>query len=271
MASSTAAARVARDRAARVGRRRDLRPRAVPLRRWRACSRRRTRTWRSSSSTTAPSDDTLAVLRGYGSAITVVALRAREGLGPTRDAGLQLAAGEYVVFLDADDLLEPDGIAIQVEYARRNPESGLVFGDGTVFEDPTQAGNRLYPERIEGLLADAGGTYTATCTDCSSPSAARPGAGAAVARGRPRRAGVHHAQRGTGLRLLPAGGTAVPRDRAHGAGRAVLRAEESMSRIHAPGERCSSARERSSSSSAGAGLRAGVGRGVGRRDAAAEA
>ena len=60
-----------------------------------------------------------------------------------RNNGLRNSSGQYVQFLDADDLLEPRKLERQVEYLERHPEVDIVYGDVRFFstEDPDE---RLY-------------------------------------------------------------------------------------------------------------------------------
>jgi hypothetical protein len=83
------------------------------------------------------SDDTPAVLREFEGAIQVVRL---EGLGVSaaRNAGLARARGEYVVCLDADDLLVSGGLAAQVARFERHPDIDAVFGEWYTYD--VQAG-----------------------------------------------------------------------------------------------------------------------------------
>ncbi|HKR90507.1 MAG TPA: glycosyltransferase [Phenylobacterium sp.] len=63
-------------------------------------------------------DDTLQVLRSYGTAIRVLSGPNR-GVSAARNWGLEEAAGDWIVFLDADDLLEPGAPAAQRKAAAR--------------------------------------------------------------------------------------------------------------------------------------------------------
>jgi glycosyltransferase involved in cell wall biosynthesis len=48
------------------------------------------------------------------------------GLSATRNRGLRAAVGEYVVFLDADDELEPDALASGVAILQQHPDAWMV-------------------------------------------------------------------------------------------------------------------------------------------------
>ena len=52
------------------------------------------------------------------------------GAGAARNRGIQAATGKYIALLDHDDLWCPETLAVQVEVAERNPESGLIACDG---------------------------------------------------------------------------------------------------------------------------------------------
>jgi hypothetical protein len=72
-------------------------------------------------------DGTATVLRGFEGRIRVVHLDGR-GVSAARNAGLAQAAGKYVVFLDADDLLVRGGTSAQVALLTRRPDVDAVAG-----------------------------------------------------------------------------------------------------------------------------------------------
>ena len=51
-----------------------------------------------------------------------------KGTAAARNAGIRNSSGEYIAFLDHDDLWLPYKLEHQVEYMRENPEIGLVHG-----------------------------------------------------------------------------------------------------------------------------------------------
>ena len=68
-------------------------------------------------------------------AVTVLAHEANQGAVATFNDGLELASGEFVVRLDADDMLTPGALARATALARAYPSVGLVYGHPRHFAD----------------------------------------------------------------------------------------------------------------------------------------
>src|ERR1700693_982164 len=63
------------------------------------------------------SDQTLAIARQFASREVAVVHKENQGAAATRNHALSLSQGDYIQWLDADDLLSPDKVAKQVEAA----------------------------------------------------------------------------------------------------------------------------------------------------------
>ena len=57
------------------------------------------------------------------------------GLSSARNAGLTYAAGQYIQFLDADDLILPGKVATHVAFLETHPEFGVVYCHSLYFAD----------------------------------------------------------------------------------------------------------------------------------------
>jgi glycosyltransferase involved in cell wall biosynthesis len=54
--------------------------------------------------------------------------KSNSGPGPSREMGRQAARGEFLQYLDSDDLLRPRKFELQVQALRDQPESGAAYG-----------------------------------------------------------------------------------------------------------------------------------------------
>jgi len=75
-------------------------------------------------------DETAERLAAYASqALCIHQPNSGGYVGAARNAGMARATGEYLAFLDADDIMLPGRIRRQVDFLSTHPEVGLVFSD----------------------------------------------------------------------------------------------------------------------------------------------
>jgi len=102
-------------------------------------------------------DSSAAIAHGYGPPVTCITTRPR-GLGSARNVGVEAAGGEYLTFIDADDLWPSDRLAIQLEAREATSPADLLFGHELRFP-PDGAGPR--PAQNAGTLFCRRSTFEA--------------------------------------------------------------------------------------------------------------
>jgi glycosyltransferase involved in cell wall biosynthesis len=75
------------------------------------------------------------------------------GPAAARNRGIAATSGEFVAFLDADDLWPAAALAARLEVLQRHPEAGLVFGDCRQFEEQSPWPRTLFDMGSWGLSA----------------------------------------------------------------------------------------------------------------------
>lgn len=99
-------------------------------------------------------DNTAKVMAGYADT-TVYVRQARSGPSNARNRGIAAATGEYVAFLDADDIWLPSKLEKQLRALQQCPEAGLVYSRGVDFCNRTGKELRVYPKTMHsGMLFD---------------------------------------------------------------------------------------------------------------------
>ena len=72
-------------------------------------------------------DGTPDLARRFGEPVRVIEQN-NAGPAAARNRAVKLARGDWLAFIDADDLWLPDKLKAQVDYLRAHPETGLVHG-----------------------------------------------------------------------------------------------------------------------------------------------
>lgn len=62
--------------------------------------------------------------------------QANAGIGAARNSGIKSATGDFLAFLDADDLWTTEKLEHQIEFLERNPGTDMVFGNVQQFVSP---------------------------------------------------------------------------------------------------------------------------------------
>ena len=96
-------------------------------------------------------DDTPAVAARYAGAIRYV-WQPNSERGAARNHGLRLAQGEFIAFLDSDDLWTPDKLDWDLDHFQRRAECGLVYSDTLIVDAAKRPGRRERRRRREGQV-----------------------------------------------------------------------------------------------------------------------
>ncbi len=103
------------------------------------------------------------VVRQFSDARIRLVTSPQRGPGVARNYGLSLASGEWVLFLDADDLLTPDYLDARVATATRTPGVHIVAGPWQEFSDgspdsPSHGAPAAWQKTMEDVIDSAIGS-----------------------------------------------------------------------------------------------------------------
>ena len=106
-------------------------------------------------------DDTATAVAAYGDRVRYLALSHRGLPAATRNAGIRAAHGEFLAFLDSDDLFLPDKLAVQSAALEAQPAAALVYSNGVYFRTtPDAPVGRV----LDGLPTPSGRVFGALLT-----------------------------------------------------------------------------------------------------------
>jgi glycosyltransferase involved in cell wall biosynthesis len=78
-------------------------------------------------------DGTLDIVRSYGDRLQLITQQ-NQGSAVARNAGLAAACGEYIAFLDSDDVWLPGKLSLQVRYLQDHPDIGMIYARWQVWK-----------------------------------------------------------------------------------------------------------------------------------------
>jgi glycosyltransferase involved in cell wall biosynthesis len=113
-------------------------------------------------------DATASIAQAYQSKdarVRVLTNRRNNGSYGARNEGLKAASGDYIAFLDGDDIWEPTFLARMLEEIQRTPDTGAVFtwslnfGEGVrEVVDAPRAGDYDFNDLFEGICPPRNGS-----------------------------------------------------------------------------------------------------------------
>lgn len=74
-------------------------------------------------------DHTAQIVESYGSRVFYIIQDNSGGASVPRNTGIKKSTGEFLCFIDADDIMVPNRIEHQVDFMNKHPDVGLVFSD----------------------------------------------------------------------------------------------------------------------------------------------
>lgn len=100
-------------------------------------------------------DNTRALLEGYHEKVIYV-YQENQGISGARNKGLSLASGEYISFLDSDDIFVPGKMERELELFTRFSDAEVIAADASLFKDGVDL-NLSYMVKRNFKFADSGG------------------------------------------------------------------------------------------------------------------
>jgi len=98
----------------------------------------------------ASSDNTLSICNQYArddNRVSVLPQAENRGIAACRNQGIEHASGDFLAWLDSDDVAMPERIATQVGYLQDHPECVLVSSDLIIIDEGSRVvGARTYPQ-----------------------------------------------------------------------------------------------------------------------------
>lgn len=113
-------------------------------------------------------DATAAVVRGVDDLRIALHTFPNAGLSEARNRGIALARGDFIAFLDADDLWTADKLELHVDALRARPDAGVAYG-WVIFVD--EDGHDLHPRRP---VYHEGDVFPELLVDCFLATASNP-------------------------------------------------------------------------------------------------
>jgi glycosyltransferase involved in cell wall biosynthesis len=97
------------------------------------------------------SDHTASLIKGYGSRLQYI-FQLNQGASAARNLGLKKAKGEYIAYLDSDDLWDPHKLSIQTRFMDQNPEYALCYTEEIWYRNGIRVNSRNRHRKYSGNI-----------------------------------------------------------------------------------------------------------------------
>ncbi len=82
-------------------------------------------------------DNTEEVIKQFTDSRIKYIYQANQGVSAARNKAIELSDGDYIAFLDADDVWHPEKLQIQLNCFKKNPDINLVYSNIKMIEEST--------------------------------------------------------------------------------------------------------------------------------------
>ena len=96
-------------------------------------------------------DETPQILNGYGGKIKRIC-QPNKGVSAARNRGIAAASGEFMAFLDSDDLWLPDKLTIQSEFLRSTPDALICQTEEIWIRNGVRVNPRERHRKVSGMI-----------------------------------------------------------------------------------------------------------------------
>jgi glycosyltransferase involved in cell wall biosynthesis len=96
-------------------------------------------------------DATAALLSSYGDDITII-YQENRGVSTARNVGILMAKGDYIAFLDSDDMWLPDKLSCQVDFFQSHPEAAICQTDEIWIRNSVRVNPKSRHKKPSGMI-----------------------------------------------------------------------------------------------------------------------
>jgi len=97
-------------------------------------------------------DNTLKLVKNFSDPRMNYIYQNNKGRSSARNRGISIAKGQYITFLDSDDLYLPTKLALQVNYMDNHPEVGMIYTSAYCIDEAGDFIRHKYKAKASGSI-----------------------------------------------------------------------------------------------------------------------